>query len=306
MKGRKRHIILFLIGILPCFAIAQQDPQYSLYMFDKMAVDPAAAGSKDATELNLISRDQWLDIPGAPITNALLLSAPIQGKHAGIGVEIMNDRIGPTQSSSIQGNYAYNIKIGNGKLAMGLGIGVYDYTFDWSQIDYKDKSDVYAMSNNGSKITPTAEAGLYYYTQTYYIGLSFNHLIESRLSNITTDSSASFKPHAYIIAGKSFQSASGIVWNPSVVIQYAQNAPIAATINLNVLLAEKIWLGAGYKSGYGFTLLAAYKANSSIMIGYAYDLGLNAIGVIGGGSHELSLTIDLSSKKVAQVSPRFF
>jgi len=306
MKQIRKHIILFFIGALPLLSFAQQDPQYSLYMFDKMAVDPAAAGSKDDMELNLISRDQWLDIPGAPITNALLFSAPIQDKHAGWGVEIMNDRIGPTQSSSLQGNYAYNVRIGNGRLAMGLGIGLYDYTFDFSQIDYKDQNDVYAMANNGSKITPTAEAGLYYHTTTYYVGVSFNHLIESRLTNITTDSSASFKPHAYFIAGKSFQSASGIIWNPSIIIQYATNAPIAASINLNVLLINKLWLGASFKPGYGFVLLAAYRATNAISVGYAYDLGLNNIGTLGGGSHELSLSISFGSNKVAQISPRFF
>jgi type IX secretion system PorP/SprF family membrane protein len=307
MKRITRHIITVLLGALPFVSFAQQDPQFSLYMFDKMAIDPAAAGSKDAMEINLISRDQWLDIPGAPKTNALLISDPSPAKHTGWGIEIMNDNIGPTTSNSAQFNYAYNIPIGAGKLAMGLGVGVYDYTFNWSQIDYKDKNDAFAMANSGGTITPTAEAGLYYHTSSWYVGASVNHLIESRLTTIDIDdASATFSPHAYLLAGKAFQSASGIIWNPSIIIQFAQNAPPAESINLNVLLAEKIWLGASYKPGYGAVFLASYKASKTIRIGYAYDLGLNAVGVIGGGTHELSLTLDFGSNKATQISPRFF
>ncbi len=287
-------------------SLAQQDPQYSLFMFDKMALNPAAAGSKDAVEINLVSRDQWLDIQGAPVTNALLISAPTASQHTGWGVEVMNDRIGPTTSSSVQGNYAYNIQLGKGKLAMGLGFGVYDYTFDWTAIDYKDKTDVYASANGSSKITPTAEAGLYYHTTSYYIGFSVNHLIESRLSNISIANAENFAAHEYFIAGKAFQSASGIIWNPSVILQFAQNAPPAVSINMNVFLAEKLWLGASYKLQYGGVFLAAYKVSHALSIGYAYDLGLNAIGVVGGGAHELSLTLDFAGNKATQVSPRFF
>lgn len=307
MRNIIKHIIIVLLGLMPTLAFAQQDPQFSLYMFDKMAIDPAAAGSKDATEVNIISRDQWLDIPGAPITNAILFSAPTPAKHAGWGIEVMNDNIGPTTSNSVQGNYAYNIPIGQGKLAMGLGIGVYDYTFNWSEISYKDKNDAYAMANNGSTMAPTAEAGLYYYTSSWYIGASVNHLIESQLTNITVDNAtADFAAHAYLIAGKAFQSASGIIWNPSIILQLAQNAPPAASINLNVLLAQKIWLGVSFKPGYGGVFLASYQASKTIRIGYAYDLGLNGIGVIGGGTHELSITLDFGSNKATKVSPRFF
>ncbi len=307
VKFIKLCLTFCFINFITFNCCAQQDPQFSLYMFDKMALNPAAAGSKDALEVNIIARDQWLDIQGAPLTDAIMVSAPSAGKHTGWGFEVMNDNIGPTTSNSVQGNYAYNIPIGPGKLAMGLGVGVYDYTFNWTQIDYRDKTDIYALANGGSKITPTAEAGLYYHTSTWYAGFSVNHLIESSLTNVNiANTSATFSAHEYLIAGKAFQSASGIIWNPSIILQLAQNAPPAASINLNVLLAEKIWLGASFKPGYGGVLLVSYKASKTFRIGYAYDLGLNGIGVIGGGSHELSLTIDFASNKATQVSPRFF
>ena len=311
LQGRMRYtarniIITLVIGLLPLIGLAQQDPQFTLFMFDKMALDPAAQ-VVDALEMNLMSRDQWLDIPGAPITNALTISGASPGKNAGWGFEVMNDQIGPTTSNTVQGDYAYNIRIGNGKLAMGLGIGVYDYEFNLAEIDYKDKNDISAMTSASTKLTPTAEAGLYYYSTSYYVGVSVNHLIESELTNITVDnSSVTFAPHMYLIAGKAFQSASGIIWNPSIIVQYVQNAPPSISANLNVLLAEKLWLGASYQMGYGCVFLIDYKASHTLSIGYAYDLGLNAIGVIGGGTHELAITLDFGSNKASQVSPRFF
>lgn len=301
-------ISVMLFIYLPSSALyAQQDPQFSMYMFDKMAINPAAAGSKGLLEANVISRLQWMDIQGAPVTNALLISAPVNNKKICWGAEVMNDRLGPANTTSIQGNYAYNIPIGSGKLALGLGIGIYNYNIDWSKIDYKDKTDIYPTSANPNKLAPTAEAGAYYHTESYYLGLSFNHLIQSKITDITTDSTATFKGHIYFIAGKAFQSSSGnVIWNPSVIIQIAPNAPPATSLNLNVLLANKLWVGASIKLNYGFVFMVAYKATNNLSIGYAYDLGINNIGVLGGGSHELSLSFDFASHKLQQVSPRYF
>src|SRR6185312_7743673 len=191
-------------------------------------------------ELNILARDQWLGINGAPMTDALLISSPVASKKVGWGFELMDDKIGPTNNVEVQGNYAYNIPIGSGKLAAGIGVGVSQYTIDWSQIDMKDKTDVYGTLIRSSKVVPNAEAGLYYHTQSWYTGLSFNHLIESKFTDIVTDSAAAFKPHIYFIAGKAFRSKSGTIWNPSIVMQVAQNAPGASSLNLNVLLAEKL------------------------------------------------------------------
>jgi len=199
MKKNIRNIALLLAILLPFAAWCQQDPQYSLYMFDKMAVNPAAAGSKDAFEANILSRLQWVGIPGGPTTNALLISTPVASKKVGWGLEVMDDAVGPTNSALVQLNYAYNIPVGNGKLAMGLGLGVYNYAIDFSKIDYKDKTDQYAMTGNTTTLAPTAEFGLYYHNESWYMGLSFNHLIESNITTIATDTNATFKPHGFLV-----------------------------------------------------------------------------------------------------------
>ena len=285
---------------------AQQDPQYSLYMFDKMALDPAAAGNKDALEATVISRDQWVGMAGSPVTNAFLIQAPLNNKKIAWGVEVMNDRTGLASNTMIQGNYAYNIHLGSGKLAIGIGLQLSDYSIDWGQIDMPDKStDLYNNSGSMSKFIPDADAGLFYSTQTFYMGASLTHLLQPKITNVA-GSEANFAYHSYVIAGKSFLLSQNFMLNPSLVVQWTQNAPTAFTINVDALLAQKLWLGIAVKPQYGFVALIAYKISEAVQIGYAYDYGVNAIGTQGGGSHELSLVFDFGSNKLVQLSPRYF
>jgi len=299
-------IISACIGLSSVSAYAQQDPQFSMYMFDKMAIDPAAAGSKDEMEANLIARDQWLDIPGAPKTAAFTIQAPFSSQKIGWGAEIMTDEIGPTTSTSIQGNYAYHLKLLNGQLSMGLGLGIYDYVIDFTKIDYKDPTDPYNSYGNSQKIVPTAEAGLYYYSHSFYVGVSVNHLIEAKLTNESIDSAAAFRPHAYFIMGQGFQLSPNLVFNPSIMVKLAQNSPVTGDINLLFLLQQKLWLGVSYRATYGLVFMAAYRISPMFQLGYAYDLGLNGIGTVGGGSHEITLTADFGKNKTVQASPRYF
>ncbi len=306
MKNSLRSLLLVLATGLVSFTLhAQQDPQLSMYMFDKMAVDPAAAGTKDAMEATLISRDQWLNIPGAPITNALMISAPVGSQKIGWGAEIMNDRLGPTSSTSIQGNYSYHLRVLKGQLSMGLGLSAYDYVIDFTKINYKDPSDPYATMGNSQKIVPNAEFGLYYYSNTFYAGASVNHLIQAKLTNGSLDSTAAFRPHAYLIMGQGFQFSPNVLFSPSLMVKVAKNSPATGDINLDFLLQQKLWLGVGYRSQYGFMFLVAYRASNLFQVGYTYDLGLNEIGVVGGGTHEISLTFDFGRNKTVQTSPRY-
>jgi type IX secretion system PorP/SprF family membrane protein len=301
----RRFISLLLPLAAACSVYAQQDPEYSMYMFDKMAINPAAAGSRDATEATLISRDQWTQIPGAPQTNALMVEAPFASQKVGWGLEFMNDNVGPTSSNSIQGNYAYHMHLFKGQLALGLGLGIYDYDINFGKINYKDASDPMNTYANSQKIVPNADFGVYYYSNTFYAGFSFNHLIQGQQTSNSPVDSADFRPHAYLMIGKGYELSDNVLFSPSIIAKVAENSPVTADFNADFLLQDKLWLGAGYRTGYGFTFLAAYRALGYLQIGFDYDLGLNAIGQAGGGTYELSVTVDFGKRKMAQVSPRY-
>lgn len=299
-------LLLLFIALHPAAGYAQQDPRYSLYMFNKMLVNPAAAGSVDALRATLIARDQWLGIPGSPKTAALMIEGPVSSKKIGWGAEVVNDQIGPTSSTTIQGNYAYHVPVFKGQLSMGIGLGLYNYVIDFSKISYKDQSDPYNNLNRSQKLVPNAEAGLYYYSHTFYVGVSVNHLVQSKLTSESYDSAAAFRPHAYFIMGQGFTLSSNLLFSPSITLDFAQNSPTAADLNLDFLLDEKVWLGLTLRSQYGIGLIAAFHISSMFQLGYAYEAGLNGIGKAGGGAHEISLTIDFGKNKTVQASPRYF
>ena len=288
-------------------AFSQQDPQYSMYMFDQLALNPAYAGSRDALSASLLDRNQWVNIPGAPQTANFILQGPLASKNVGIGLELMSDKIGPTTDNYLSGSYAYRLKLGHGKLAFGLRVGVYDYQINFNDIDYKDKNDVYSSYGQSQKIIPSSDAGLYYYTQTFYAGFSITHLIGGRMTdyNNPINMDASFKPHAYLNFGKAFQLSQNVVLNPTLLIKYAQNAPTTFDLNLNMLLDNKLWLGISARKNYGFVFLAAYNITERFRIGYSYDAGFNEIGVAGGGSNEILLNYDFNVRHSKSVSPRY-
>ena len=288
-------------------AFAQQDAQYSQYMFNKLAVNPAYAGSREVLATTLLYRDQWTAIEGAPTTAAFSVQMPLKKKKIGIGAEIISDRLGPTKANSILFSYAYRIPLAKGKLAFGLRMGIYDYVFDWNKMDYKDLNDQYYVTNQGTrtaKITGTGDFGMYYYSRTFYGGLSMTHVNRGKITDSNTDSSARQSVHYFIPIGKAFQKGNVII-NPSLLIKGASNAPPSMDIGCNVRLKERWWLGLSFRSAYGVVFLTQYQVNEKMKVGYSYDYGSNKIGVVGKGSHEIMIGYDMNIHGTKMIMPRY-
>ena len=306
MMMRKLIIALGIVATAAT-ASAQQDAQYSMYMFNQLSINPAYAGSKDVLSTALIVRNQWTGISGAPKTSTINVHGPLRKKKVGLGLQLVSDQIGPKTANGILGTYAYHLPVGKGKLAMGLRGGIYNYTYDWAKIDYKDKADVYNSGTTERRTVPTIDAGLYYHTQTWYTGLSTNHLLRSRLTayDNLTGRSAELKTHVFLTGGKAFQVSDNFIFNPSLMVKYAPNAPVGVDINLNALIDEVVWAGISVRPGYGFILLGQYNINKKFKIGYAFDAGMNRIGVAGKMTHELLIQWDFNVYKSKTLSPRY-
>lgn len=286
---------------------AQQDPQYSQYMFNQMALNPAYAGSKEALSTAILMRSQWTGIDGAPKTETLTIHGPMKKKKVGLGFTIIADQIGPKKSIGALGSYAYRLPIKNGKLAFGLRAGIYNFTYNWSDISYKDQNDVYNMDNSTSKIVPTADAGIYYYTNTMYIGFSATHLYNGRLTSVSNANGddAQLSPHLFFTFGKSWQLSDKLIFAPSLVLKGAKNSPYTGDLNLCFLIKERIWAGVSLRSSYGFVGLFQFQLTDKLRLGYAYDFGINKIGRAGGGSHEIMIGYDFNIFKSKMMSPRY-
>ncbi len=214
----KKIILTFYFWLFACTPLfwrgaggevfAQQDAQYSQYMFNQLALNPAYAGSRDVLATTLLYRDQWVGMD-APNTAFLSVQMPLKRKKIGVGLEILSDKLGPKNTSALLLSYAYRIPLLNGKLSCGWRMGVYNYVFDWNKMDYKDKNDIYFANNVGTrttKITGSVDFGMYYYTRTFYWGLGLTHLNRGKITDVSTGDSSRQAIHFFYADRKSVGS----------------------------------------------------------------------------------------------------
>ena len=287
-------------------AFAQQDEQYSQYMFNHLSINPAYAGTREALNVAVLHRNQWVNIDnGAPSTSVLAIQGPIKNKKIGLGVELINDNIGPKNVFYAMSSYSYRLQLSNGYLSMGLRFGLVNYTIDWNLIKYRDQSDPYNFKNIEQTKFLTADFGVYYYNKSFYWGIAATHLNTPDLISPDTMKPGHLIPHIFSPIGMGVELKDGLILNPSLMVKYVKGAPVDIDINCNFLFNNKLWLGISYRMKYGVVALMQWRVTDKFKFGYAYDLGLNKIGRIGGASHEIMLGYDFNIKRTKTVSPRY-
>jgi type IX secretion system PorP/SprF family membrane protein len=277
-------------------------------MFNHLTINPAYAGSREALNLTLVARRQWVAIDGAPTTNVFSIQAPSRKKKVGVGLEFANEKIGPKQIAGTRLSYSYRLPLLTGKLAFGLRAGFFSYQMNWhSAIKYKDQADYYAQLPDQSKGVFTADFGMYYYTKSFYWGVCATNLTQSTYfaSADSIGSEASLKPHIFSPIGMGFSVSDKLVINPSVLVKYVSGAPVGIDVNCNFLIDEKLWLGVSGRKGYGVAVLMMWNVTEKFRFGYSYDHGMNKIGILGKSSHEVVLGYDFNIYKTKTITPRY-
>lgn len=288
-------------------SFAQQDPQYSQYMFNQMAINPAYAGCKDALSTAAFFRSQWTGIKGAPTTESVTIHGPLKKKKVGLAFAAIADQIGPTKSVGIMGSYAYRIRFLDGKLSFGLRGGIYNYTYDWSEITYKDPDDPYNTQNKTSQIVPTADAGMYYYSRSMYFGFSGTHLFNGRLvsasHNVGDD--ARFSPHFFFTLGKAWAISDDFVFSPSCMVKTALHSPTTADFNFSFYINKRAWVGLSLRTNLGMVAYTQVNINEKVKLGYSYDFGFSRMDRTGGGTHEIMVNYNFNIYQSKMLSPRY-
>ncbi len=300
------------------FGLAQQDPQYSQYMFNQVVINPAYIGSKEALCATMDLRKQWVAMEGSPRTGTISLHGPLPMKSINIGGHMINEAIGPVKWTAAYFDFAYRFKLGKGKLSLGLSGGMVNYNMSLTQSDYKDPGEIFPAQNMGPKTKPDLSTGFYFFNNSFYMGGSITHLNRPQLykdsytfTNINSLKDTAFinfslNPHYFIYMGKGFLINENFVINPSFLFKN-DNPGRGGSIdfNCNFLLKKKLWLGLSYRSGYGVVGLFQYMVTEQLKIGYSYDHGTNRIGAAGGGSHELMIGYNFNIFKSKMLSPRY-
>ncbi len=308
-----RKIILGIqIFVLSLGVNAQQDAMFTHYAFNTLAINPAYAGTRDALTITGLSRMQWVSFDGAPVTQTLTLHTPIFSQNVGLGVSVLNDKIGPTNNLSLYVDFSYKIKVTEkAYLSFGLKSGLNYKKADLNSLLVADATDPFFMADEQSKLLPNFGFGLYYFTDKFYVGLSIPKLLENNFNENTVNGSvnlASEQKHYFLIGGAVFKLSESIDLKPTGFLKLTNGAPIELDITANFIFMDKFWTGIMYRTGDALGALAGLNITDQLAVGYSFDWSAtNRTFKYNQGSHEIMLRYDFIYKEKNMIrSPRYF
>ena len=308
----KTKLIVFVLTLLSVFGYAQQDAQFTQYMYNTIVVNPAYAGSTDAMNVFALHRTQWVGLDGAPVTNTVSINTPIIGSNVGLGVSIVNDKIGPSDENNIAVDLSYFIPTTERyRLSFGLKATVNLLNVDFTKLNIYNPADARFANNIDNRLSPNIGAGIYLHSDNTYFGLSIPYFLESNHFDKTANDNASTfiakeRLHYYFIAGHVFDLSANVKFKPSVLTKVVNGAPLQLDFSANFLINEKFTAGAAYRWDAAVSALVGFQASDSWLIGYAYDFDTTKLAKYNSGSHEIFLRYELFKKNNKLISPRFF
>jgi type IX secretion system PorP/SprF family membrane protein len=213
MKTRILLIALMFTGIV---SYAQQDAQFTQYMYNTINVNPAYAGSRGAMSIFALHRTQWVGLDGAPTTNAVSINTPLNSSRLGLGVSVINDKIGPTQENTISADLSYTVPASETfKLSFVIKATANLFDLDVSRLSPKQAGDL--SLQNFNKFTPNIGAGIYLHSDKAYIGLSIPNFIETNRYDDNDVKIFKEKKSYYLIAGYVFDLNPTIKFKPALL-----------------------------------------------------------------------------------------
>lgn len=300
--------IFTIITMLSVFGVAaQQDPQYTQYMYNTLSVNSAYAGSLGHLAITGIYRTQWVGLEGAPNTQSFTLDTPI-AKNLGLGLSVVSEEIGPSEEQYIDANFSYTIQSGQThKLSFGLKGGGRVINIDWTKGSHKDP-DVQFRENITNKFLPVVGAGLYWHGERDYIGIAIPNFLTRERYNYDdiADDLVNERMHVYLIGGIVFDLSAHTKFKPAVLVKYVAGAPLIADFSANFMFNNAITLGASYRTGDSVSAMASLQITPQFLVGYAYDYTTTQLQTYNSGTHEIMLRFELVSRKKGLKSPRFF
>ena len=284
---------------------AQQDPQYSQNMFNHFVINPAVAGMEDALVGDIMNRNQWSGVEGAPSTSVLSVQLPVRFiEHSGIGLNILSDKIGAFTSTGLNLGYSYRVQLGYGDLGFGLGVGVQNWGInpdsEWNATDGIE-TDPLIPGAEISELALDLNFGLFYREEDFYVGFSITHLNQPSIQYATgsnggnTQGPGSFilSPHYYLMGGYNLKLNDPLFeLRPSVFFK-TDRASYQLDLNCNLFYDNRFWSGLSYRINDAVVLLFGTELKNGLRIGYSYDIQTSALARYGKGSHEIHLSYAL-------------
>lgn len=302
----KTRILLFALMFTGVVSYAQQDAQFTQYMYNTINVNPAYAGSRGAMSIFALHRTQWVGLDGAPVTNAVSVNTPINGSNLGLGVSLINDKIGPTVENNFSADLSYTIPVSEtSKLSFGLKLSANLFDLDVLKLDPVDSSDP-TLQNLNNKFSPNIGAGVYWHSDKAYVGLSVPNFIET--NNYNDNDVAIYKEQInyYLIAGVVFDLSDSVKFKPAILTKMVQGAPLQMDISGNFMFMNKFTLGVAYRWSAAMSAMVGFQVTDGMYIGYGYDHETTNLNNYSSGSHEIFLRYEIFNNIDKITTPRFF
>jgi type IX secretion system PorP/SprF family membrane protein len=324
-RNLKINMAYFLVVISICIGqgnlSAQQQPLHTMFMYNKLLVNPAYAGYHDHACASAIVREQWLGFEGAPKSQALSFNMPLSSQRIGLGFNLQHNSIGVSSSTTVDAIYDYRIPVGNGTLSLGVqGSGRFLY------VDYNDPAvkaiqdiniDPGVDLNTDNKFIGNVGAGIYYSTATFYAGLSSPRLMASdidfEVNNLFTSRE---QPHYYLMTGVALALDHRMSFVPQVMVRYTEAAPVSVDLNLGIRWGEDHSVGVSFRKGSdsgdefleSIDVMASVKVLRGLRLGAAYDFTMSELQRFSDGSIEVMLMYCFgeAAKPATFVNPRYF
>lgn len=302
----RTKILIFALMLTSYAGFAQQDAQYTQYMYNTININPAYAGSRGVMSVFGLHRTQWVGLDGAPTTNAFSLNTPINNSNLGVGFSLVNDRIGPTSDNTLSADISYTVPMNEKyKLSFGLKASGNIFNLDTDKLTPAQANDP-NLNNFNNEFSPNFGAGVYLHSDKLYLGLSVPNLLQDSKYNDNDVAVFQERMNFYFIGGYVFDMSPSIKFKPAVLTKMVTGAPLQIDTSANFLFFDKLMLGAAYRWDAAVSALAGFQITDGLFAGYSYDMETTNLRRYNSGSHEVFLRFELFNKVSKMVSPRFF
>ncbi|ACU93243.1 MULTISPECIES: type IX secretion system membrane protein PorP/SprF [Capnocytophaga] len=294
-------LTMFSVGVY-----GQQESQYTQYMYNTMMFNPAYTGSREVGSFFGMFRTQWVGIKGAPTNGSISYHQPMESlRNVGLGGSIFRESIGPQNQTDLTIDFSYTLNFENSKLAFGINGSGSLFQINYDELTKQDQADP-NLSGSESVFSPNIGAGIYWYTDKYYLGFSVPNMLETTHYNKSSVSVLKNTQHMYLIGGYVFNLSENTKFKPAVLSKIAFGAPLQLDLSANFMFNEKFVLGAAYRWSAAVSVMAGFQISERWFAGYAYDFETTELSKYNSGSHEIFLRYELLKTYKKIVSPRFF
>ncbi len=302
---KKFSPLITLLLLVSINFYGQQQPQFTQYMYNTIAVNPAYAGSRDALSINFLSRNQWTGIKDGPVTQTLSIHSPLRNEKVGLGLSFLKDKLGYESFTSAYADFSYTIKASEkAELSFGIKAGATYYKLDEELLADPDPY----FNERLNRWNMNVGAGALLHTNKWYVGLSVPRIVNHDKSNDSQFQSLD-RVHYFLISGYVFNLSENLKFKPTMQNKYTKGAPISTDLTATFLFYEKLWLGASYRINdeqrdVGF--LMDLQVSKQLRLGYAYEIPSGDVKAYTSGSHEILVIYEFKFTKNKLKSPRYF